>query len=373
MIYLDNHSTTQLDPQVLEAMLPWLQRPANTGAKHALGQQAQEAVQVAREQVARLVGADPVEIVFTSGATESNNLAIRGALSKGSHAITSTYEHKAVLEPLRRHEATGQLSLVRVGEEGVVSPESVSRAIRNDTRFVSVMWANNEVGTINDIPEIGQICREKGIWFHSDAAQAVGKVPIDVKAAGVGLLSMSAHKFHGPQGVGALFVSRSKPRVVIESLFDGGGQERRMRSGTLNVAGIVGFGKACAIALEQFSEQHRIAELRDRLFALLQEMIPGTKMNGSRNRLAGNLNVSLPGVYAPDLVKMVGGRVAISNGSACNTSLIEPSHVLMAMGLSPDRAHAAVRFGLSKWTTKDDVEEAAKVVSDAAKKIKIVQ
>jgi cysteine desulfurase len=360
LIYLDNHATTQPDPKVVAVMLPWLHTPANTGSKHRLGQLSRAAVEKARCQVAGLINASPREIIFTSGATESNNLAIKG--SGHDQVVLPRYEHKSILEAVGDRKA----NYLEVGPDGLVDPDDVAKALAEAPKLVSVMWANNEVGTINDIAAIGKLSAPWGGLLHSDAAQALGKVPIDVKAAGVALLSMSSHKMHGPQGVGALFVSKSKPRVRLDPLLEGGGQERGMRSGTLNVAGIVGFGEACAIAQEHMTvDALWMMNLRQQLLEGLLAAMPNIMVNGTMNRLPGNLNISIPGVVGAHLVEALADTVAISNGSACNSGTVEPSYVLESMGIHPIQALESVRFGLSKFNTKTDVVEAVKLVTAA--------
>ena len=376
-VYLDNHSTTRPDPRVIEAMLPYLSSHyGNAGSfSHKFGWDAADAVERAREQVASLIGAEPVEIVFTSGATESNNLAIKGVAScleaQGGHLVSSATEHKAVLAPLNRLcRKDWTLTLVAPDSHGQTTADAIAGALRGSTVMVSVMAANNEVGSINDVAGIGRLCRERGIAFHSDATQAVGKIPLDVRAAGIDLLSLSAHKFHGPKGVGALFVSRECPLKIIP-LFDGGGQERGIRSGTLAVPLIVGLGSAAEIALQERDEEaRRIQSLRDRLHNALAARLDGLKLNGHITlRLPGNLNLSFAGIDGEAL--MMGLRdVAVSSGAACTSANPEPSHVLKAMGVEEGLARASLRFGLGRFTTEEEINFAAEAVVNIVNRLR---
>ncbi len=375
-IYLDHLATTPLDPRVLAAMRPTLEeRFGNASSRgHRFGDEAHAAVERARAQVAALVGAEPAEIVFTSGATEAINLALKGALemlaSRGRHVVTSAVEHRAVLDTLAHLETRGfEVTRLAPDAEGRVGPEALARALRDDTALVALLWANNEIGTLNPMAELGRLCRERGVLLFSDATQAVGKVPVDARAAGVGLLALSAHKLYGPKGVGALVVSRREPRVRLAPQMHGGGHERGLRSGTLNVPGIVGLGEACALAGAALEDDaRRIAALRDRLEALLLEGLEGVERNGPRaERLPGCANLSFAGADAEDLLVRLGGRLAVSSGSACSSADLEPSHVLRALGLAPGRVASSLRFGLGRTTTAQEVERAAALVVEAVR------
>ncbi|HTW61003.1 MAG TPA: IscS subfamily cysteine desulfurase [Terracidiphilus sp.] len=380
-IYMDNQATCPLDPRVLEAMMPFLTtRFGNAASRsHSFGWEAEQAVETAREQVAQLIGAAAWEIVFTSGATESNNLAIKGVAEanrkRGNHIVTQATEHKAVLDVRRRLEDFGfRVTCLPVKPDGLVDPEEVKRAVCAETILVSVMAANNEIGVLQPIRAIGRICREKGVLFHTDAAQAVGKVPMDVNADAIDMLSLSGHKMYGPKGVGALYVRRSGPRVAIVGRIDGGGHERGLRSGTLNVPGIVGLGKACAVAQEEMEEEgRRLRTLRDRLRAKIESGLEDVRVNGAigpgEQRLPGNLNMSFPGVEAEALMMAV-SDVALSSGSACTSASREPSHVLRALGLDDDTAHSSIRFGLGRFNTEAEVDYVAARVVSGVKKLR---
>jgi len=380
-IYMDNQATCPLDPRVLEAMMPFLTtRFGNAASRsHSFGWEAEQAVEAAREQVAQLIGAAAREIVFTSGATESNNLAIKGVAEanrkRGNHIVTQATEHKAVLDVRRRLEDFGfRVTCLPVKPDGLVDPEEVKRAVCAETILVSVMAANNEIGVLQPIRAIGRICREKGVLFHTDAAQAVGKVPMDVNADAIDMLSLSGHKMYGPKGVGALYVRRSGPRVAIVGRIDGGGHERGLRSGTLNVPGIVGLGKACALAQEEMEEEgRRLRTLRDRLRAKIESGLEDVRVNGAigpgEQRLPGNLNMSFPGVEAEALMMAV-SDVALSSGSACTSASREPSHVLRALGLDDDTAHSSIRFGLGRFNTEAEVDYVAARVVSGVKKLR---
>ncbi len=376
-IYMDYHSTTPVDPRVLEAMLPYFAEEFGNAASksHAFGWRAEEAVEKARGQVARLIGASPREIAWTSGATESDNLAIKGAArfyrSKGRHLVTTCIEHKAVLDAVRALEREGwEATFLEVGPEGLVDPEAVRRAIRPDTVLVSVMHANNEVGTVQPVEAIGAITREKGVVFHTDAAQGVGRIPFDVEKANADLVSLSAHKLYGPKGVGALYVRRT-PRVRLTPLIDGGGHERGLRSGTLNVPGIVGFGAAAEIAQgEMPAEAARLLRLRERLRAGVQAGVDLVTVNGSLSqRLPGNLNLSFAYVEGEALMMAV-KDVAVSSGSACTSASLEPSYVLRAMGVSDELAHSSIRFGLGRFTTEEEVDYAVRLFAEKVKALR---
>ncbi len=372
-IYLDNHATTRADPRVVEAMLPFfLDEYGNAASSsHRFGWAAADAVDRAREQVAAALGVEPGGIVFTSGATESNNLALKG-LARGSsgagrtHLITAASEHRAVLDPMKRLAREGfDLTIVGCDGEGLVDPDRVAAAITDKTLMVSVMTANNEVGAINPIAEIGRICRARGVFVHTDAAQAVGKIPVVDLVNHVDLLSLSAHKLYGPKGIGALYVNRQRGMKLLP-LFDGGGHERGLRSGTLPVPLVVGLGAAVAIAdRERPAEAEQILILRERLKTALERLIPATQVNGpAANRLPGNLNMSFQDVDGSALL-MTLRDLAVSSGSACSSTEPEPSHVLMAMGLDEETARASLRFGLGRFTTADEVDRAAQAVAIA--------
>ncbi|RMF21580.1 MAG: IscS subfamily cysteine desulfurase [Deltaproteobacteria bacterium] len=378
-VYMDYQATTPVDPRVLEAMLPYFtERFGNAASRtHRFGWEAEEAVQAARDQIAALIGARRKEIIFTSGATESDNLAIKGVLGfyrdRGNHVVTVRTEHKAVLDPCRVLERDGvaEVTYLRVGRDGLVDPDDVRRAIGPRTVLVSVMHANNEIGVIQPIAEIGRITREAGVLLHCDAAQSLGKIPIDVDAMHVDLLSMSAHKTYGPKGIGALYVRARDPRVRLRPLIDGGGHERGLRSGTLNVPGIVGFGVACRIAAEEMeAEGARLLELREYLRTRLLEELDEIYVNGDiERRLPGNLNVSFAYLEAESLLMGL-GDIALSSGSACTSASLEPSHVLRAIGASDELAHGSVRFGLGRFTTREEVEYVAGRVIDEVRRLR---
>lgn len=364
LIYMDNNATTRTDPRVVEAMLPYFtERYGNASSlTHAFGREADEAVEQARAQVAALLGAHPREIVFTSGATESNNLALKGVAAmyrpKGDHLVTVATEHKAVLDPIRRLEREGlHVTILPVDAFGRVSVEQVAQALTPRTILVSVMAANNEIGTLQPIREIGRLCKERGVLFHSDAAQAAGKVPLDVEEMGVDLLSVSAHKMYGPKGIGALYVRRRDPRVRLEPQLDGGGQERGLRSGTSNVPAIIGFGVACELCRQEMAgEARRLTDLREQLRRGIQDELSDVTLNGHpTERLPGNLNLSFAGVKGEALL-MALRDVALSSGSACTTASLEPSYVLKALGLDDELAHASIRFGLGRFNTAEEVD-----------------
>jgi cysteine desulfurase len=375
-IYLDHHATTPVDPAVVAAMLPYLtERFGNpSGRQHAFGEEADRAVQQARGEVAALIGAPPADVVFTSGATESDNLAVRGlarAAGKG-HLVVSTIEHAAVLEPCRSLERDGfAVTRVPVEASGIVSADAVAAALRDDTILVSVMAANNEVGTMQPVKEIGRACRARGIPFHTDAVQACGRIPVDVDAWGVDLLSVSAHKMYGPKGVGALYVRKGRqPRLRLQAQMEGGGQEKNIRSGTLNVPGIVAFGASAAIAAQALAsgEPERIRGLRDRLLAGLRARIDGIEVNGAlAPRLDGNLHVSIPRAEAETLILSVGQRLAISSGAACAEAGGKGSHVLRALGLGDERIYTALRFGIGRFTTAEEIDAAVEMLAGAVK------
>jgi cysteine desulfurase len=376
-IYMDHHSTTPVDPRVLEAMLPFFTETFGNAASrsHSFGWKAEEAVEQAREEVARLIGATAREIVWTSGATESDNLAVKGVArfhaTRGRHLVTTAIEHKAVLDSMAAMAREGfEVTVLPVSGEGIVDPEAVRAALRPDTVLVSVMHANNEVGTVQPVEEIGRITREKGVLFHTDAVQSLGRIPFDVESANADLVSLSAHKMYGPKGVGALYVRR-RPRARLVAQIDGGGHERGYRSGTLNVPGIVGFGKAAALAREEMPvEAPRILALRERLQRAILSGLDRVVVNGSLSRrLPGNLNVSFEHVEGEALLIAM-KDVAVSSGSACTSASLEPSYVLRAMGVRDDLAHASIRFGLGRFNTEEEVDHAARVVIEKARKLR---
>ncbi|MCI0353815.1 MAG: IscS subfamily cysteine desulfurase, partial [Acidobacteria bacterium] len=375
-IYMDNHATTPMDPRVLEAMLPYFQEKFGNAASrnHPFGWAAEEAVEEARERIAKLIGATSKEIIFTSGATESNNLAIKGAAEmyreKGNHIITCVTEHKAVLDTCKRLEKNGyRVTYLPVQADGRIDLEDLKRALDDKTILVTIMTANNEIGVLQPVEEIGKICKERGVLFHSDAVQAVGKVPVDVNKINASLLSLTAHKLYGPKGVGALYVRRKNPRVQLAAIIDGGGHERGMRSGTLNVPGIVGFGKACELAmLEMPEESKRLAALRNRLRDLLMKDLDEVFVNGTQeHRLPGNLNMSFAYVEGESLLMGI-NDVAVSSGSACTSATLEPSYVLKALGTGDDLAHSSIRFGLGRFTTEAEIDYVAGRMVEVVKK-----
>ena len=378
-IFLDNHSTTPMDPRVLEAMLPYfVEKFGNAASRnHAFGWAAEEAVETARKQIARLIKADPKEIVFTSGATESDNLALKGVLEmykeKGNHIITSATEHRAVLDTAKSLEAKGlaTVTYLPVDKQGTINPEDVRKALTEKTVLISVMLANNEIGTINPIQDIGKIAKERGVLFHCDATQGVGKIPVDVQAMGIDLMSFSAHKIYGPKGVGALYVRKKNPRVRIAAQIDGGGHERGMRSGTLPVPLIVGFGKACELCEQEMSaESARLATMRDRLQAGIMAALEESYLNGHpTNRLPGNLNISFAYVEGESLL-MGMKEIALSSGSACTSATLEPSYVLRALGVGTELAHSSIRFGLGRFNTDQEIDYTIKKVIEIVTKLR---
>ncbi|HEY0879593.1 MAG TPA: cysteine desulfurase family protein [Zeimonas sp.] len=367
-VYLDHHSTTPIDARVLDAMLPYFTHEYGNASNrtHAFGRNASAAVEQARERVAAALGARYSEIFFTSGATESNAIALQGVARRhpGAHLVTSAIEHRSVLDAMRRLEREGwRLTVLPVDRDGFVDPRDVERALRPDTVLVSVMAANNEIGTIEPIAAIGEVVRRTGALLHVDATQALGRVPLDVDAMSIDLLSVSAHKIHGPKGVGALYARRRPRTVAIDALVDGGGQERGLRPGTLNVPGIVGLGVACEIALQSMTDDNeRIGALRDRLRQHLLDALDGVVVNGPRQRrLAANLNVTIDGVQSDALLLGLPG-IALSGGAACSSSQARPSHVLEAIGATQTESAAVLRFGLGRRTTADEIERAARWV-----------
>ena len=363
-IYLDNNATTRTDPRVVAAMLPYFSEHYGNAASraHAFGWAAEEAVAKARGQVAALINADPREIVWTSGATESDNLALKGVTEKladkGRHVVTVVTEHKAVLDAAKHLERNGwHVTYLPVDRQGLVDLDQVRNSLTAQTVLVSVMMGNNEIGTLQPVAEIGAICRERGVLFHSDATQCIGKMPVDVEALPIDLMSLTAHKMHGPKGVGALYVRRRNPRVRLTAQTDGGGHEQGMRSGTLNVPGIVGFGKAAEICQNELpEEQPRLISLRDRLIDGICGTIPNTMLNGHpTERLPHNANVSFEGVEGDALMSSL-PEVALSTGSACSSESLSPSYVLKALGLDDELAYASLRFGVSRFTTREEID-----------------
>lgn len=377
-IYLDNNATTPMDPRVLEAMTPYFLNYFGNAASrnHSFGWQAEEAVDYAREQVARLIGADPKEIIFTSGATEADNLALKGVFemysAKGNHIITATTEHKAVLDSCKHIEKMGgEVTYLNVNAEGLLDLAELEAAIKPTTIAIAIMYANNETGTVMPMKEISSIARKHGVLLFTDATQAVGKIQVDVNKDGIDLMAFTAHKMYGPKGVGALYVRRKNPRVKVTAQMDGGGHERGMRSGTLNVPGIVGFGKACELCmLEMESDTARISKLRDKLeIALLQ--LEEAYVNGSRtSRLPHVANISFKHVEGEGLLMGFNKNIALSSGSACTSASLEPSYVLKALGLGDDLAHSSLRFGLSRFTTEEEIDYTIKAISETVLKLR---
>ena len=377
-LYMDNHATTPCDPRVFDAMAPYFTEIFGNAASrnHHFGWQAEEAVEIGRKQVADLIGASPKEIVFTSGATESDNLAIKGVAEmyyeKGDHIITVVTEHKAVLDTCKKLEKRGfKVTYLPVAPNGLISPDDVKNAMTDKTILVSVMLANNEIGVIQHIAEIGKLCKERGVLFHTDATQGVGKIPFNVNKFNVDLVSISAHKMYGPKGAGALYVRRKNPRVTLVPLIDGGGHERGMRSGTLNVTGIVGLGKACELAAaEMDQESERILSLRNKLHKGLVDELPEVFLNGDETqRLPGNLNVSFAYVEGESLLMGI-NDIAVSSGSACTSASLEPSYVLKALGVGEELAHSSIRFGLGRFNTEEEVDYALNRVTDAVNRLR---
>ncbi len=365
LIYLDNNSTTPMDPRAVEAMMPYFyQHPGNAASRnHPFGWAAEEAVDKAREQIADLISVDPKEIIFTSGATESDNLALKGVFEmyarKGNHIITLKTEHKAVLDACKKIEKMGgEVTYLDVKRDGMLDLAELEAAIKPNTILVSVMWANNETGVIQDMKGIGDICAKHGVLFMSDATQAVGKIPVNPKEVGVHLMAFTGHKMYGPKGVGALFVNRKKPRVKVTAQLDGGGHERGMRSGTLNVPGIVGFGAAAAIAKEEMAaEAERLSKLRDKLETALMEGLEEVYINGNtEHRMPHVTNLSFKHVEGEGLMMTFNQEIGVSSGSACTSASLEPSYVLMALGLGDDLAHSSIRFSLGRFTTEEEVD-----------------
>ena len=377
-IYLDNNATTPMDPRVLEAMLPYFTEHFGNAASrnHPFGWEAEEAVDYAREQVAKLIGADPKEIIFTSGATEGDNLGIKGVFEmyagKGNHIITCTTEHKAVLDTCKHIEHLGgEVTYLKVNADGLVDLKELEAAIKPTTILIAIMYANNEIGVIQPVKEISAIAKKQGILFFSDAVQAVGKIPVDVNKDGIDIMAFTAHKMYGPKGIGALYVRRKNPRVKVTAQMDGGGHERGMRSGTLNVPGIVGFGKACELArLEMADDAVRLSKLRDKLENALTQM-EETYVNGNReHRLPHVTNISFKYVEGEGLLMGFNKNIALSSGSACTSASLEPSYVLKALGLGDDLAHSSLRFGLGRFTTEEQIDYTIKSVSETVLKLR---
>jgi len=377
-IYMDNHATTPMDPRVLEEMLPYFMEKFGNAASrnHSFGWAAEEGVEAARERIAKLVGATTKEIIFTSGATESDNLAIKGVAEmyreKGNHIITAVTEHKAVLDTCKRLEKYGyRVTYMPVQKDGLVDLDDLKRAMDDKTILVTIMYANNEIGVIQPVVEIGKLCHERGVIFHTDATQAIGKVPVDVVKQNIDLASISGHKMYGPKGVGALYVRRKNPRVQVSAIIDGGGHERGMRSGTLNVPSIVGLGKACAIAQDEMPQEScRLAGLRNRLRDRIMGKLDEVYINGSMDhRLPGNLNISFAYVEGESLLMGI-NDIAVSSGSACTSATLEPSYVLKALGTGDDLAHSSIRFGIGRFNTEAEVDYVADRVIETVERLR---
>ncbi len=377
-IYMDYHATTPMDPRGLEAMMPYFNDKFGNAASrnHSFGWEAEEAVTKARGQIADLIGANPKEIIFTSGATESDNLAVKGVAEmyaeKGNHIITAATEHKAILDTTKKLEKQGyRITYLPVMKDGLVDLDMLRDSITDQTILITIMYANNEIGVVQPIREIGEIAKEKGVLFHSDAVQAVGKVPVNVNDDNIHLASLTAHKIYGPKGVGALYVRRRKPRVQISAQMDGGGHERGMRSGTLNVPSIVGFGEACAICQQEMAaEAARLGGMRDRLEQKLLGELDEVYINGStEHRLPNNLNISFAYVEGESLLMGI-NDIAVSSGSACTSATLEPSYVLKALGAGDDLAHSSIRFGLGRFNTDEEVDYVGDKVVDVVKKLR---
>ncbi len=378
-IYLDNQSTTPVDPRVIEVMMPYISEEFGNphSSSHIWGINANNAVEQAREALAKSIGAQPSEIIFTSGATESNNLALKGVLEFYSqmgknHIITTNIEHKCILSSAKYLESKGfEVTILKVNADGFVTAEDVKNAIKENTALVSVIWANNEIGVIQDIEKIGAVCREKGVFFHTDAAQALGKVKIDVKAQNIDLMSVSSHKVYGPKGIGALYVGKN-PRVKLTPQIHGGGQERGMRSGTLATFLCVGFGKAAEIAVQDLEKDAKHSkELRDYFYSKVSNALPKIFVNGSmEKRLPGNINISFAGVEGEGIMLGLLDKIAVSSGSACTSQSLEGSYVVKALGVTEDLAHTSIRFGFGRFSTKEDAEKAADSVIGIVSKLR---
>ena len=383
-IYFDNAATTRCDPRVVEAMLPYFSEKFGNSASrnHSFGWEAEDGVELAREQAAALIGANPKEVIFTSGSTESNNLAIKGAAlmyakapagqTGRGHIITAIHEHKAVLDPCKRLQREGfDVTFLEPGADGIITAEMVAGAMRPDTILVTLMWANNELGTINEIPQIGALCHQRDVVLHTDATQWVGKMPTDVERDCVDLMSWSGHKMYGPKGVGALYVRRRKPRVRLEAILDGGGHERGMRSGTMNVTGIIGFGKACELCRQEMDhERERLLKLRRKLEAGLASRIEVCQVNGHADKRLPNIaNVSFGFVEGESLMMGI-KEIACSSGSACTSASLEPSYVLKALGVGDELAHSSLRLSLGRWTTEEEVDFAIEQIVKAVEHLR---
>jgi cysteine desulfurase len=377
-IYMDNHATTPVDPRVFEAMLPYFHEKFGNAASrnHSFGWTAEEAVENARGQIARLINATPKEIIFTSGATESDNLAIKGVAEmyreKGNHVITQVTEHKAVLDTCKRLEKYGyEVTYLPVAKDGRIDLDELRRAVTPKTILITIMYANNEIGVLQPVAEIGKLAKEKGVLFHVDGVQAVGKVPVDVAKDNIDLLSISAHKIYGPKGVGALYVRRKNPRVQLAASIDGGGHERGMRSGTLNVPGIVGLGKACEVCMNDMpAEAERMRRLRDRLKDSVYSQLDEVYVNGSMvHRLPNNINISFAYVEGESLLMGI-NDIAVSSGSACTSATLEPSYVLKALGVGEDLAHTSIRFGLGRFNTEEEVDYVVARVVETVRRLR---
>ncbi|MFN0165678.1 MAG: IscS subfamily cysteine desulfurase [Bryobacteraceae bacterium] len=377
-VYFDNHATTPMDPRVLQAMLPYFtERFGNAASRnHAFGWESEEAVEKARGQIASLIGANSKEIIFTSGATESNNLALKGVAEmyaeRGNHLITAATEHKAVLDTCKKLEKNGfRVTYLALRPDGLVDLDQLRRAITDKTILVSIMYANNEIGVVQPVAEIGKLCKERGVLFHTDGVQAAGKIPVNVINDNIDLMSLTAHKIYGPKGVGALYVRRRNPRVQITAQIDGGGHERGMRSGTLNTPGIVGFGEACAIGQKEMAQESaRLRRMRDRLRFILESNLDETFINGTmESRLPHNLNMSFAYVEGESLLMGI-NDIAVSSGSACTSATLEPSYVLKALGVGDDLAHTSIRFGIGRFNTDEEVEYVGNRVVEAVRKLR---
>ena len=377
-VYLDHNATTPCDPRVVEAMIPYFTQNFGNAASrnHPFGWQAEEGVDYAREQVAKLIGADPKEIIFTSGATEGDNLAIKGVYemyaSKGNHIITCNIEHKAVLDTCKHIEKEGgEVTYLKVKPNGLIDLAELEAAIKPTTILIAIMYANNEIGTVNPVKEISAIAKKHGVLFFSDAVQAVGKIPVDVNKDGIDLMAFTAHKMYGPKGVGALYVRRKNPRVKVTAQMDGGGHERGMRSGTLNVPGIVGFGKACELAMNEMQQDaDRLSKLRDKLEKALLS-IEEAYLNGDKeHRLPHVSNISFKHVEGEGLLMGFNKNIALSSGSACTSASLEPSYVLKALGLGDDLAHSSLRFGLGRFTTEEQIDYTIEQVTNTVNKLR---
>ena len=377
-IYLDNSATTPCDPRVVDAMLPYFTEKFGNAASrsHPFGWVAEEAVDYAREQVAKLIGADSKEIIFTSGATESNNLALKGVFemyaSKGNHIITVTTEHKAILDTCKHIEKIGgQITYIPVDSKGEINLAELEAAITDKTILISVMYANNEIGVMHPVKEIAAIAKKHGVLFHSDATQAVGKVPVDVLADGIHLMSFTAHKMYGPKGIGALYVRRKNPRVKVTAQMDGGGHERGMRSGTMNVPGIVGFGAACELCMKEMADESaRLAKFRDKLETALLHLEESYVNGNPAHRLPHIANISFKYVEGEGLMMAFNKDIAVSSGSACTSASLEPSYVLKALGLGDDLAHSSIRFSMGRFTTEDQIDYTIKRLTDAVNRLR---